>query len=136
MSSVVLKVRPTFVDYFHFTQLEPWIHYIPVDADDDGNSLEDNLLSTVQWVLHHPNETQTIVNNANSWCSRHMIRDSLSYDLLDIWEYYAKKLYQGTLYSKRTDRNHTWMKELRESLFHPSNEMAEVKTLLQRKMGQ
>jgi hypothetical protein len=68
-NSVILKVEPQWVDYFHFT-LEPWKHYIPVKGD-----LSD-LVEQVKFVVADENEwtVRNIVANANLWCATQMVR--------------------------------------------------------------
>ena len=94
-NSVVLKVEPSWVDYFHFKrgssnipELQPWIHYIPVKAD-----LSD-LVEQASFVADPKNDQRltNMVVQANKWCRRHMIRSSLLRDMLDIWERYVQLL--------------------------------------------
>ena len=113
MDSVVLKVEPTMVDYFHF-QLEPWIHYIPVSSD-----LHD-LINNIQWVLNHPNETQTILDNAHHWCSQHMVYKSLAYDVGSIWNFYVQNLELGD-----THWSDVWRQES-SSLFHKMTQVESI----------
>lgn len=98
-NSVILKVDPTFVDYFYFKHniddepaLQPWKHYIPVAAD-----LSD-LVERAAFVTDPANDgvLQTIVANANAWCRENMIRDRVTRDMLDIWERYVELLDRGS----------------------------------------
>lgn len=84
-NSVILKVDPEYVDYFHFKYLKPWIHYVPVNGD-----LSD-LTKQARYVLdrNHSAVVQTIISNANAWCRQHMVHDAVAKDLLDIWEAYV-----------------------------------------------
>ena len=113
MDSVVLKVQPTMVDYFHF-QLHPWVHYIPVNAN-----LSD-LIPNIQWVLKNPNQTREIVQNAHGWCSHQMVKESLAKDVLTIWDSYVRNLDIG---------NRGWIsswKVERDRIFQNINEMVPV----------
>ena len=97
-NSVVVKVEPRFVDYFHFKDLIPWKHYIPVKYD-----LSD-LLEIGKFVTDSRNEQvlRYIVRNANNWCRTRMVFDSIAHDLLDNWNEYVRFLKMG---------DPGWMKE-------------------------
>lgn len=90
-NSVVLKVAPRYVDYFHYDQVRPYEHYVPVKYD-----LSD-LVDRAKWVLDETNEAEVkaIVQRANDWCRERMELDSLARDLLDIWERYVQYLDRG-----------------------------------------
>ena len=113
MDSVVLKVQPTMVDYFHF-QLEPWTHYIPIREN------LDDLVPNVEWVLANPIKTRRIVENAHRWCSKQMITKSLMEDLLSIWNSYIQNL--DTASAGWSD---IWRKEI-PGFFQASNRMVPV----------
>ena len=100
-NSVVLKVEPEFVDYFHFQQesdgsgndtttrrmaLRPWTHYVPVRYD-----LED-LPERAAWVLNNATAAQRIRQAANAWCRQHLTHAQLARDYLDIWQAYVEYL--------------------------------------------
>lgn len=114
-NSVVLKVEPKWVDYFHST-LEPWKHYIPVKGD-----LSD-VVDRVKFAVSDDKDrtVQSIISNANIWCANHMVRDKasrngdarcivglvkqylysqvkshLARDFLDSLDWYARQLYVG-----------------------------------------
>jgi hypothetical protein len=89
-SSVVIKVEPANVDYFHPT-LVPWTHYIPVSSD-----LSD-LYDAVEYAISkdHEEEVLQIISRANDWCLQHLKIDVLADDLLRIWDVYTKHLYQA-----------------------------------------
>jgi hypothetical protein len=128
MNSVVLKVEPTYVDYFWF-ELEPWKHYVPVKAD-----LSD-LVEQAEWVTANCGvgtgvqqqqeegggggeaSCQMIVQRANDWCARRLTRKVVVEDVLTILNVYAKKLEQDD-----PGWNGVWKRE-RSRIFLPSNEM-------------
>ena len=106
-NSVVLKVEPSFVDYFHFQRsnnndgeqqqqqppaLQPWKHFVPVKAD-----LSD-LVEQARFVADPANDAvlQGMVAQANAWCRQHMVRDAVAHDMLDIWERYVELLDRGS----------------------------------------
>ena len=118
-NSVVLKVEPSWVDYFYYKdgygyepKLQPWVHYIPIKAD-----LSD-LLEMSNFVADPHNDELLIemVRNANSWCSQNMVRRRISIDILNIWERYIELLDIG---------NPHWVEEhwksTKENIFHPDN---------------
>lgn len=89
LSSVVLKVQPASVDYFH-PQLRPWVHYIPVQSDlSDLNKMAEVALS------EDDPRPRRIIKNANRWCQRHLTMPTLARDMARIWETYAAQLYQA-----------------------------------------
>ncbi|GKY97246.1 hypothetical protein MPSEU_000683000 [Mayamaea pseudoterrestris] len=106
-NSVILKVEPKYVDYFHFKDLVPWTHYIPVKDD-----LSD-LVSMAYFVADEKNEdtVRKIIYNANQWCRERMTHASIARDLLDIWNEYTKSLMDGDA-NWMTRWNHT-----RQSIF-------------------
>ncbi|KAL7516565.1 hypothetical protein ACHAWX_001566 [Stephanocyclus meneghinianus] len=77
MNSVVIKVRPRFGSYWHH-ELEPWVHYIPVDSD-----LSD-LRKQVAFAVSNRNRRQVkqIIRNANTWCRRKMTWEQHTLDFL------------------------------------------------------
>lgn len=116
-TSVILKVEPKYVDYFHFKRhprqrvgnnsvgdvdvafgdnrttedeliLQPWKHYIPIKYD-----LSD-LMEKVAYATSDKNEgrIKNIIRNANEWCAKYMIRDVVADDVLDVWESYIRIL--------------------------------------------
>jgi hypothetical protein len=119
-NSVVLKVEPSWVDYFYYKdgwdrdepKLQPWVHYIPVQAD-----LSD-LLEMATFVADPANDDFLIqmVHNANTWCSQNMVRRRISIDILNIWERYIELMDIG---------NPNWVEEhwkpTKENIFHPNN---------------
>jgi hypothetical protein len=63
MNSVVIKVNPRFGSYWNH-ELEPWVHYIPVESD-----LSD-LKKQVDFAVSskHQKQVRQIIRNANGWC--------------------------------------------------------------------
>lgn len=86
-NSVVIKVEPEYVDYFHY-DLKPWTHYVPVK--DDLSDLHQN----AAWVLDPANTeiVQDIIESANQWCAGRFNPDQLANDRVDIWESYVRRL--------------------------------------------
>ena len=127
-NSVILKVEPTWVEYFHnpppqqrqqsSTLLQPWTHYIPVAAD-----LSD-LVERANFVINPANDKvlQTIVHNANAWCQEHLIRDRVARDMLDIWERYVEWLDIGTPHWQST----VW-KNVKTQIFAPDSPLDMVR---------
>ena len=89
-NSVVLKVEPEYLDYFHF-ELRPWKHYIPIKRD-----LSD-LEEIARFIADPANDAMMldVVAAANHWCSEHMLLDQLAYDQLHLWEQYVSLLDHG-----------------------------------------
>jgi hypothetical protein len=127
-NSVVLKVEPTWVDYFHFKQqqqppqttnqqndpvllLQPWKHYIPVRSD-----LSD-LVQMAEFISNPANDAilLSIVENANSWCRHNMIRSQIARDMLDIWDAYVRLLANG---NEKNGLKNSW-KAVKEQIFAP-----------------
>lgn len=81
-SSIVLKVQPDDVDYFH-PQLQPWVHYIPIHSN-----LSD-LFDMVSYAISDDPNIVNIIQNANEWCIQHLNRSSLIRDMAQIWDRYA-----------------------------------------------
>ena len=88
-SSVVLKIQPTDVDYFH-PQLQPWVHYIPVQFD-----LRDLYAMVELAVSDDDLRPRQIIANANSWCLQQMTMETVERDMARIWDTYAAQLYQA-----------------------------------------
>jgi len=86
-NSVVVKVEPSYVDYFHY-DLKPWTHYVPVKDD-----LSD-LLENVAWIMDPGNEAvvKDIIASANQWCASRFNPNQLATDRVDIWESYVRRL--------------------------------------------
>ena len=89
-NSVVLKVEPEFVDYFH-GDVQPWVHYIPVASD-----LRD-LEEMAAYANDPANDAsiQRIIANANAWCHARLVHSRLADDLLDTWSFYVDQLYNN-----------------------------------------
>lgn len=86
-NSVVIKIEPKYFDYF-YSDLKPWTHFIPVK-----NDLSD-LDEKVRWALDDKNEpaVKSIIQSANQYCSKRLVRDELATDVLDIYEAYVRLL--------------------------------------------
>jgi len=99
MNSIVIKVQPQWVDYFH-PELKPWVHYIPVHKD-----LSD-LAKVVNLVLSNNTQQQmkTIVQNANEWCKSKITGTQMTINMMWIFFSYVDLL-------KREDRNHGRLKK-------------------------
>lgn len=116
-NSVILKVDPEYVDYFHYKYLRPWEHYIPVASD-----LSD--LGDVGSYVNDPKNEQalrTIVANANDWCRSHMVYDAIATDMLDVWESYL-----GLLDASQSNWSQTWT-AWRDRVFLPHFDMVLVR---------
>lgn len=115
-NSVVVKMEPKWVDYFHFS-LEPWVHYIPVRDD-----LSD-LIPNVKWAMADENEeaVKTIIQNANAWCAENYTYSKIALDVLDLWNTYA-----GWLEIGAPDWNSDWRSQWDEILANARNEMVPV----------
>ena len=89
-NSVVLKVEPEFVDYFHY-DVQPWKHYIPVRSD------LSNLDEIAAYVTDPRNDDtiREIIRTANGYCHTHMLESKIAEDMLDIWEAYVDGLYKN-----------------------------------------
>ena len=86
-NSIVIKVEPKFVDYFH-PDLQPWTHFVPVKDD-----LSD-LFENVEWVMDPANTmvVQDMIAAANQWCAERFNPTQLATDRVDIWESYVRRL--------------------------------------------
>jgi hypothetical protein len=104
MNSVVIKVQPQWVDYFH-PELKPWVHYIPVHKD-----LSD-LAEVVNLVLSNDTQQQmkTIVQNANEWCKSKITGTQMTIDMMWILISYVDML-------KREDMNHGRLKKWKQTV--------------------
>jgi Glycosyl transferase family 90 len=100
-NSVVLKVEPHYVDYFHFRDLQPYVHYVPVHYN-----LSD-LVAQTAWTLDPANQAavQEIVRHANQWCRHRMVWSSIAEDYLDILEEYTTFLNQAQPNFSRPESN-------------------------------
>lgn len=126
---VVLKVEPHQVDYFHYERdrfnnkpkLEPWKHYIPVKWD-----LSD-LVAKAKYATADENADHivSIVSNANEWCNKHMDKDSISRDALDIWETYVR-----TLDTNAPNWEHDWRSNQRKIMDDESLRMTQISEIL------
>lgn len=130
-NSVVLKVDPTWVDYFHFRQqrtkhqndpvllLQPWKHYVPVRSD-----LSD-IVQMAEFVTDPANDAilLSIAENANSWCRHNMIQNQVARDVLDIWEAYVQLLANG---NEKNRFEESW-KSAKRQIFAPDSLLDMIK---------
>ena len=97
LNSVVLKVDPSYVEYFYArrrnskstgSELQAWKHYIPIRADFS------NLEEMAEYVLDPVNDDtlQEMVSQANDWCRHNMNIPRAMTDMLDIWDRYVELL--------------------------------------------
>lgn len=79
---VVLKVQPRSVDYF-FPSLEPYVHYIPVNAN--LSDLKEQALRAV----FDDELALRIISNANAWCHVNLTRAALVAETARLIDAYA-----------------------------------------------
>lgn len=96
MNSVVIKVQPQFGGYWSH-ELEPWTHFIPVQAD-----LSD-LKTQVQFAISDKNQKQVqdIIENANDWCKRKMTWEQHTLDFLWTLLDYAELLDKAPRFNEK-----------------------------------
>jgi hypothetical protein len=84
-NSVVVKMRPWFAPYF-WDSLTPWVHYLPVTLE--------NLTDTAKFIANDKNQAflESIVRNANDWCSHSMTKPRLKQQILSTLEFYIEQL--------------------------------------------
>ena len=89
-NSVVIKVDGDFVGYWE-KELEPWVHYIPVESDFS------NLAQTVRYVVDPVNseQMQQIVKNSQQFCRTKLTMEQYTVDILWTLLAYAE-LIQGS----------------------------------------
>jgi len=118
-NSVVVKVEPKYVDYFHLKYLKPWKHYVPVKYD-----LSD-LMEKAAFVTNPRNEVRVraIIRAANDWCREHMVHTAIAYDVLDLWNAYVQALGQyDPMWGEK------WHRMKNETLFQPEFNMTKIWT--------
>eukprot|EP00571_Detonula_confervacea_P000522 CAMPEP_0172316804 /NCGR_PEP_ID=MMETSP1058-20130122/29559_1 /TAXON_ID=83371 /ORGANISM="Detonula confervacea, Strain CCMP 353" /LENGTH=532 /DNA_ID=CAMNT_0013031213 /DNA_START=239 /DNA_END=1834 /DNA_ORIENTATION=- len=76
-NSVVIKVEPEFVGYWE-KEIEPWVHYIPVESDFS------DLEKTVRYVMDPQNseQMQQIVKNGQQFCRTKLTMEQYTVDIL------------------------------------------------------
>jgi hypothetical protein len=86
--SVILKVEPMYVDYFHYATLIPNVHYIPVHYN------LSNLYDQTLYVMdpNNQDDVQRIIRNANLWCQQNMVYTKIANDYLTIFDQYVAYL--------------------------------------------
>lgn len=115
MNSVVLKVTPGWVDYFYMDEVQPWVHYIPV------NDNLTNLLDMVHMVIDPSRENQmrTIVENANAWCQTKMTPSQMSVDMSWIMASYVELL-------KKEDAHSGHFRKWKERITNSTNSSSAI----------
>lgn len=108
-SSVVLKVEPSHVDYF-YTELQPWVHYIPVDSNLEN--LEERTIFAVSDDPH----VQQIIRNANNWCLQKLNLKTLRHDMANIWDQYTSHISMNTKDPTSHTNNSSWQSIFEELL--------------------
>lgn len=58
-NSVVLMSEP-HIEHIHLFEIEPWVHYVPLESDPG------DVIVKLNWVLNHQDEAQQIVRNAHA----------------------------------------------------------------------
>jgi len=117
---VVIKIEPKYFDYF-YADLKPWTHFIPVK-----NDLSD-LDEKVRWTLDEKNEeaVKSIIQSANQYCSKRLVRPELATDMLDIFESYVRQL---DLYD--ADWQSQWNKKREQMFASPQLQMVNLESEL------
>jgi len=77
MNSIVLKVQPQWVDYFH-SELLPFVHYLPVNKN--LSNLQDMVNLAIDESMSP--RMQAIVTNANLWCKQKFTGLQLTADMV------------------------------------------------------
>ncbi|KAL7881275.1 hypothetical protein AOLI_G00081230 [Acnodon oligacanthus] len=81
--SVVLKQDSVYYEHF-YSQLEPWVHYIPFKAD-----LSD-LLEKIQWAKDHDEEARKIAQAGQQFARTHLMGDQIFCYYFKLFQEYAK----------------------------------------------
>ena len=68
--STLLNAADPHVEFFQ-SQLQPWVHYVPVEKDFS------DLFSRLQWLGDHQAEAQKIGRAGREWALRHLQPSSL-----------------------------------------------------------
>jgi hypothetical protein len=94
----VLKIQPTFFEYF-YKDLIAWKHFVPVKADFS------DLAEIAAYILDPSTEktVRRIVSNASTWCRTSMVHAKLVNDTCDILEMYVDQFQKA---------DPSWMKGL------------------------
>ena len=106
MNSVVIKIQPQWVDYFH-PELVPFVHYLPVNQ---------NLSNLQEMVNLAMNDTmssnmQAIVKNANIWCKEKFTGLQLTADMVWIIISYMELLKNENISSGNFSR---WKEQMND----------------------
>ncbi|KAF7709241.1 protein O-glucosyltransferase 2 [Silurus meridionalis] len=81
--SVVLKQDSTYYEHF-YSQLQPWVHYIPIKAD-----LSD-VLEKIQWAKEHDEEARKIAQAGQQFARTHLMADSIFCYYYKLFQEYEK----------------------------------------------
>ncbi|KAI4885914.1 hypothetical protein NFI96_030888 [Prochilodus magdalenae] len=81
--SVVLKQDSIYYEHF-YSQLQPWVHYIPFKAD-----LSD-LLEKIQWAKDHDEEARKIALAGQQFARTHLMGDQIFCYYFKLFQEYAK----------------------------------------------
>ena len=117
-NSIVLKVDPQYVDYFHakrepsygpmYSKMSKQVKHQsdPLQAWQHYRSDFSNLEEVTEYVLDANNDksVQQIIKNANDWCRTNMIEEVVAYDMLTIWDRYVQLM---SLHDENWSRQYT-----------------------------
>ncbi|KAM9343348.1 protein O-glucosyltransferase 2 [Pholidichthys leucotaenia] len=81
--SVVLKQESDYYEHF-YSELQPWVHYIPVRAD-----LGD-LLEKIQWARDHDEEAKKIALTGQKFARTHLMGDGIFCYYYKLFKEYAR----------------------------------------------
>ena len=115
-NSVVIKVTPEYVGYWE-KDIEPWVHYIPVEADFS------DLEKTVRYVVDPKNAEQIkrIVKNGQQFCRTKLTMEQYTVDMLWTLMAYAELLHGSPDFDKtwKADSSAYKMRALAMAPFRP-----------------
>ena len=117
--SVILKVEPRYVDYFHYASLIPNVHYVPVHYN------LSNLYSQTLYVMDPKNaaDIQRIIHNANAWCQTNMVYSKIANDYLTIFDQYVGYLDMASASSTDASNWKTIWNHDKEHKIFPNQEL-------------
>lgn len=97
MNSVVLKVEPSWSEYFFEHELIPFVHYLPIHKN------LSNLEEMINLAMNNNSATimQAIVHNANSWCKSKFTGSQIYIDTAWIMISYLELLQSEDVYSRK-----------------------------------
>jgi len=85
--SVVFRVQ-SGAEQFFFRDLQPFVHYVPVDLA----TMEKDLPRKVRWAIEHDAEAQQIAANARAFAESHLRLEDAQWYLAQALKLYAAKL--------------------------------------------